>query len=62
MALDGTGAGQSQIGRVADAGQTLPLSHSLDDAHISVHSGVDSLLPLSVNKACVAADVGVVSL
>jgi hypothetical protein len=62
MALDGTGAGQSQIGRVTDAGQTLPLSHSLDDAHISVHSGVDSLLPLSVNKACVAADVGVVSL
>ncbi len=62
MALNGTGAGQSQIGWVADAGQTLPLSHSLDDAHISVHSGVDSLLPLSVNNACVAADVGVVSL
>ena len=49
LALDGTGAGQSQIGRVADTGQTLPLTHSLDDAHISMHSGVDTLLPLPVN-------------
>lgn len=42
--------------------KSLPVSHGVDDVKVSVDSGVDTLLPLTVDKASVAASVRVESL
>jgi len=54
--------GQAEISGVLDIGETLPSAHGLDNAQVTVNSGVNTFLPLAVNFASVTAYVGVVSL
>ncbi len=54
--------GEAESGRVGDVGETLPVSHGLDHRVVSMDSGVDTLLPLAVDFAGIAADIGVMGL
>lgn len=53
---------KTELGRIGDLGETLPVTHGLDDCVVSVDTGIDTLNPSSIYLAGVTAHVGVMSL
>ena len=53
---------KTELGRIGDLGETLPVTHGLDDGVVSVDTGIYTLNPSSIDLAGVTAHVGVMSL
>ena len=39
--------------------KTLPIAHGVDDVHVTMHTGVNTLLPRAIDFAIIAARVGI---
>ena len=53
---------KTELGRIGDLGETLPVAHGLDDGVVSVDTGIDTLNPSSIYLTGVTANVRVMSL
>ena len=50
---------ETELFRTVGLAETLPVAHGVDDVHVTMHTGVNTLLPLAINFAIIAARVGV---
>jgi hypothetical protein len=53
---------KTELGRIGDLGETLPVTHGLDDSVVSVDTGIDTLNPSSIDLTGVSTHIGVMSL
>jgi hypothetical protein len=53
---------KTELGRIGDLGETLPVTHGLDNGVVSVDTGIDAFNPTSIYLTGVTAHVGVMSL